>query len=65
MLKVDRDRDGYTNLEEYLNNLCPAPRWTSVVTRPFTKDRTNFIIATLSAAGRSAGQRCTASIGAC
>ena len=22
----DRDRDGYTNLEEYLNNLCPAPR---------------------------------------
>jgi hypothetical protein len=21
----DRDRDGYTNLEEYLNSLCPPP----------------------------------------
>lgn len=26
MLKVDRDRDGYTNFEEYLNTLCPTPR---------------------------------------
>ena len=22
----DRDHDGYTNLEEYLNSLCPDPK---------------------------------------